>query len=190
MSKADRNFAESLLTLIKHRRSVRRYKPDPVPDEMVEQLLEAGRWAPSANNQQPWAFIVIRDEDIRRQVAQHATYYLARRARVDEAPLLIVLCGQVRSRIYRQFLHGDVGMAGMQIMLQAQALGLGTCWIGGLDRKAIAEILEVPDYLDIVGLLAVGFPDEDPPPTPRKPLSEIAHNDVYHSPTFGEGDAE
>jgi nitroreductase len=179
----DPSFADSLLTLIKSRRSVRSYKPDPVPDEMVAQLLEAGQWAPSANNQQPWAFIVVRDPEVRRQVAQHATYYLARRARVDEAPLLIVLCGQVRSRVYRQFLHGDVGMAGMQIMLQAQ--GLGTCWIGGLNRKAIAEILKVPDYLDIVGVLTVGFPDEDPPPPPRKPLSEIVHEDVYRSLTFG-----
>jgi nitroreductase len=63
---------EALLALLKERRSIRRYRPDPVPDEMVEQLLEAGRWAPSASNRQPWEFIVIHDETIRRQVAQHA----------------------------------------------------------------------------------------------------------------------
>jgi len=170
---------ESLLTLLKGRRSIRRYRPDPVPDEMVEQLLEAGRWAPSASNRQPWAFIVVRDKTILRQVAQHAAYYFIRWAHVAEAPLLIVLCGDARNRIYRRFLHEDVGLAGGQMMLQAKALGLGTCWIGALDREAIAGILKLPDRLEIVGLLTVGFPAEDPPPPPRKLLAQIVHYDVY-----------
>ncbi|MBM4467709.1 MAG: hypothetical protein FJ014_19530 [Chloroflexi bacterium] len=170
---------ESLLALLRSRRSIRRYRPDPVPDEMVEQLLEAGRWAPSASNRQPWAFIVVRDEAIRREVAQHAAFYFIKWAHVGEAPLLIVLCGDARNPAYRRYLHEDVGLAGGQIMLQAKALGLGTCWIGALDRKAVAAILKIPDHLEIVGLLTVGFPAEDPPPTSRKPLSAIAHYDVY-----------
>jgi len=179
---------KSLLALLKSRRSIRRYRPDPVPDEMVEQLLEAGRWAPSASNRQPWAFIAIRDEAVRRQVAQHAAYYFVRWPHVEEAPLLIVLCGDARSRIYRQFLHEDVGLAGGQIMLQAKALGLGTCWIGGLDRKAIASILKIPEHMEIVGLLTVGFPAEDPPPPSRKPLEEIVYYDIYGN-RAGEGGA-
>jgi nitroreductase len=170
---------EALLALLKGRRSIRRYRPDPVPDEMVEQLLEAGRWAPSASNRQPWAFIVIRDEAIRCQVAQHAAFYFIKWAHVGEAPLLIVLCGDARNPAYRRYLHEDIGLAGSQIMLQAKALGLGTCWIGALDRKAIAGILKLPDHLEILGLLTVGFPAEDPPPPPRKPLAEIVHYDVY-----------
>lgn len=169
----------AVLSLLKGRRSIRRYRPDPVPDEMIEQLLEAGRWAPSASNRQPWQFIVVRDEAILKQVAQHAAYYFIRWAHVEEAPLLLVLCGDARNRIYRQFLHEDIGLAGSQIMLQAHALGLGTCWIGGLDRKAIADVLKVPESLDIVGLLTVGFPAEDPEPPARKPLGEIVHYDVY-----------
>jgi nitroreductase len=180
MSQADEHIpSESMLALLKGRRSIRRYRPDPVPDEMVEQLLEAGRWAPSASNRQPWAFIVVRDETIRRQVAQHAAYYFIRWAHVEEAPLLIVLCGDGRNRIYRRFLHEDVGLAGGQIMLQAKALGLGSCWIGALDRKTIADILKLPDRIEIVGLLTVGFPAEDPPPPPRKPMADIVHYDVY-----------
>lgn len=170
---------ESALALLKGRRSIRRYRPDPVPEEMVEQLLEAGRWAPSASNRQPWAFIVVRDEAIRQQVGQHAAYLFLRWAHVAEAPLLIILCGDRRNPVYRQFLHEDVALAGSQIMLQARALGLGTCWIGGLDRKAIAGILEVPDHIEIVGLLTVGFPAEDPEPPPRKSLTQIVHYDVY-----------
>jgi nitroreductase len=170
---------KATLALIRRRRSIRRYRPDPIPDEMVEQLLEAGRWAPSAGNRQPWSIIVVRDEAIRQEVARHAAYYVIRWAHVSEAPLLLVLCGNTRGGPYRAYLHEDVGLAGSQIMLQAEALGLGTCWIGGLDRKAIAGILNVPSYLEIVGLLTVGFPAETPDPTPRKPLPQIVHYDVY-----------
>ncbi len=180
---------ESLLALLKSRRSIRRYRPDPVPDEMIEQLLEAGRWAPSASNRQPWDFIVVRDEAIRQQVAEHAAFYFIKWAQVGEAPLLIILCGNARNRFYRQFLHEDVGLAGGQIMLQAKALGLGTCWIGAMDRKAIAGILKIPEHLEIVALLTVGFPAEDPPPTSRKALSEIAHHDVYGN-RADDGDAK
>jgi nitroreductase len=176
---------ESLLNLLKTRRSIRRYRPDPMPEEMVEQLLEAGRWAPSASNRQPWDFIVVRDEAIRRQVAQQAAYYFIRWAHAAEAPLLIVLCGDRRNPFYRQFLHEDIGLAGGQIMLQAKALGLGTCWIGALDRKAIAGILKLPNHLEIVGLLTVGFPAEDPPPPLRKPLAAIVHYDVYGNQAEG-----
>ena len=178
---------ESLLALLKGRRSIRRYQPDPVPDEMVEQLLEAGRWAPSASNRQPWAFIVVRDEAIRQQVAEHAAFYFIKWAHVAEAPLLIVLCGDTGKRIYRQFLHEDIGLAGSQIMLQAKALGLGTCWLGGINRKAIAATLKLPEHLEVVGLLTVGFPAEDPPPTSRKPLAEIVHYDVYGNRADDEG---
>ncbi|MBC8450515.1 MAG: nitroreductase family protein, partial [Chloroflexi bacterium] len=162
---------EAVLDLLKSRRSIRRYRPDPVPDEMVEQLLEAGQWAPSASNRQPWAFIVVRDEAIRQQVAEHAAFYFIRWAHAAEAPLLIVLCGDARNPAYRRYLHEDIGLAGAQIMLQAKALGLGTCWLGGIDRKAIAATLKLPEHLEVVGLLTVGFPAEDPPPTSRKPLS-------------------
>ncbi len=189
MPQADERISpEALLALLKGRRSVRRYRPDAVPDEMVEQLLEAGQWAPSASNRQPWCFIVVQDEAIRKQVAQHAAYYFIRWAHVAEAPLLIVLCGDRRNPVYRAFLHEDVGLAGGQMMLQAKALGLGTCWIGGLDRKAIADILKTPDDMEIVGLLTVGFPAEDPPPPPRKPLADIVHYDVYGNRAAG-GDA-
>ena len=171
--------AGSTLALLKGRRSIRRYRPDPVPDEMVAQILEAGRWAPSASNRQPWAFIVVRDEEVRRRVAERCAYAFIRWEHAGKAPLLIVLCGDARNPIYRQFLHEDIGLAGGQIMLQAAALGLGTCWIGGLDRRSIAGIIGLPSHMEIVGLLTVGFPAEEPEPRPRNPLSEIVHYDVY-----------
>lgn len=167
------------LALLKGRRSIRRYRPDPVPDELLEQVLTAGQWAASASNRQPWAFVVVRDKALRRAVAQHAAYYFLRWAHVEEAPVLIVLCGNRRNPVYRQFLHEDIGLAGGQMMLQAHALKLGTCWLGGVDREAIGEVLKLPADLEVVGLLTLGYPAEDPPPPARKPLSEIVHYEVY-----------
>jgi nitroreductase len=171
------------MALLKARRSIRRYRPDPVPEEMLEQILEAGRCAPSASNRQPWNFVVVRDQAVLQQVAEHAVYYVIRWAHVREAPLLIVLCGNVKGQ--SQFLGEDIGLAGGQMMLQAKALGLGTCWLGGLDRKAIADTLKLPENLKVVGLLTVGFPAEDPPPTSRKPLEAIVHYDVYGNKAAG-----
>ncbi len=169
----------SVMDLLKGRRSIRSYRSDPVPAHLLEQVLEAGRWAPSASNRQPWAFVVVQDDEIRRQVATHAAYYFVRWAVVEQAPVLIVLCGHRGSRIYHQFLHEDIGLAGGQMMLQAAALGLGTCWIGGLDRKAIAGVLRVPEDWEIVGLLTLGFPAESPRVTNRKPLADLVHHDLF-----------
>jgi nitroreductase len=173
------------LALLKERRSIRRYKADPVPEEMLDQVLEAGRWAPSASNRQPWTFVVVRDEAVRRELARHAAYYFVRWAHASEAPVLIALCGNAKNRVYRRFLHEDVGLAGSQIMLQAKALGLGTCWLGGVDRAAMAQVLKLPEELEVIGLLTLGFPAEDPPPTPRKSLSEIVHYEVYGNKAAG-----
>ncbi len=88
--------------------------------------------------------------------------------------MIIVMCGDAGKRFYRQYLHEDIGLAGSQIMLQAKVMGLGTCWVGGVDaagRKQIAAILKLPEHLEVVGLLTVGFPAEDPPAPPRKPLT-------------------
>ncbi|MGD2205356.1 MAG: nitroreductase family protein [Anaerolineae bacterium] len=166
---------QALLWLMQSRRSIRRYQDRPVPDELIEQMLEAARLAPSAANSQPWRFVVVRDPELRRRVAQHAASYFIRWAHVDEAPLLIVLCGQAG----RTYLHTDVALAGMQLMLQAHVLGLGTCWVGALQRKPLTQLLRVPKEIEIVGLLTVGFPAEQPKPTPRKPLADLIHYDVY-----------
>jgi nitroreductase len=179
--------ADQLLTLMKARRSIRQYQDRDVPEEAIQQILEAGRWAPSASNRQPWHFIVIRQPEIRQAVAEHAAYYFIRWAHVEEAPVIIALCGETGNRVYRQFLHEDIGIAGTQMMLEAAALGLGTCWIGGLDRKAIGDVLKLPDSVELVGLLTLGYPDESPEPPARKPMARIVHYETYGNRAQGEG---
>ncbi len=175
----DQVTPEGVLALLKGRRSIRRYRTDPVPDALLEQVLEAGQWAPSASNRQPWDFIVVRDPQVRKAVAEYARYYFIKWPHVEEAPVIIVLCGDAKNRVYRQFLHEDIGLAGGQMMLQAAALGLGTCWLGGVDKKALGQLLNVPEHIEVVGLLTLGFPAEDPPPPKRKPLADIVHYEVF-----------
>lgn len=175
----DKITPEGVMALLKGRRSIRQYADQPVPDDLLNDVLEAGRWAPSASNRQPWDFIVVRDPEVRAAVAEHAAYFFIKWAHVEDAPVIIALCGDARNPVYRQFLHEDIGLAGSQMMLQAAALGLGTCWVGGLDRDAIGQVLKVPDHVEVIGLLTVGFPAEAPEPPTRKPLAEIVHYDVY-----------
>jgi nitroreductase len=181
MSEERKVSPEALLALFRARRSIRRYRLDPVPQVMIEQLLEAGRWAPSANNLQPWRFIVVQDASIRDQIAQCTHYLGYPRVHLNESPVVIVLCGVERDRVYHEFLNGDVAMAALQMMLQAKTLGLGTCWVGGLNREAVAGLLRIPDPLEVVCLMTVGFPAAEPGPTSRRPLDEILHYDLYGS---------
>lgn len=175
----DKITPDGTMALLKGRRSIRRYQDKPVPDDLLNEVLEAGRWAPSASNRQPWDFIVVRDPEVRAAVAEHAAYFFIKWAHVEEAPVIIALCGDARNPVYRQFLHEDIGLAGSHMMLQAAALGLGTCWLGGVNREAIGQILKVPSQTEVIGLLTLGFPAEDPAPPARKPLAEIVHYDIY-----------
>jgi hypothetical protein len=123
---------------------------------------------------------------IRKQIAQ-CTYYLGDpRVHLNESPALIVLCGVERNRIYHELLNGDVAMAALQMMLQAKALGLETCWVGGLDREAIASLLRIPDPFKVVCLLTVGYSAEEPQPMPCRLLDEIVHHDLYGSGEEGD----
>jgi nitroreductase len=176
----------ALLALLRGRRSIRRYRTDPVPDEMIEQLLEAGRWAPSANNLQPWNFVVVQDPVVRGEISQFTVYSSEPRVHLAESPVLIVLCGVERDRIYHEFLNGDVAMAALQMMLQAKALGLGTCWVGGLNRAAIAGLLRIPESFEVVCLLTVGYPAEVPATSSRRPLDEIVYYELYGRTRQGE----
>lgn len=190
MSEAEQVSPDALLALIRSRRSVRHYQSRSVPDAMVQQLLEAGRWAPSAGNHQPWAFIVVRDRGIIAQLAQHAAYFGDRRANLEAAPLLITVCGQAPRQAGRRPAWGEVSMAGMQMMLQAHALGLGTCWVDGLDREAVGAVLQVPEGVEAVSIISVGFPADRPAETTRRPLFDVVHYDTYGSVTIKESGSQ
>lgn len=164
----------AFLDLAEKRRSVRAYKPDDVPEELLQTVLEAGRLAPSACNKQPWRFIVVRSETGRRALG--AAYA---REWFWKAPLVIAVCilpkeAWTRSHDGKNYAMADGALAMDHLQLAAAELGLGTCWIGAFDPAAAREILGLPDGVEIVGMTPLGFPDVEPNPRARsrRPLGE------------------
>lgn len=136
---------------IKIRKSVRAYDPTPIPDEVLMRVLETGRAAPSANNAQPWHFIVVKNPDKREVLSKRMfTRFLV------ESPVVLVGCGEREKRFHVV----DVSIAMQQMVFAATAEGLGTCWIGDFDDKTIRDLLKIPERYDIVCLLAMGYPRE------------------------------
>ena len=163
---------------IKGRRSIRKYRKDLVPEDFIVKVLDAGRWAPSAGNRQPWTFIVLKDEEVKRRVAEATTYgkFLA------DAPLGIVVVIDPESSPRSGGIE-DGAIATQNMLLAAHALGLGTCWIGSynsLYEKEVKEILSIPENKRVLSIISIGFPAETPMKT-RKELEEIMFKDKYGS---------
>jgi nitroreductase len=159
------------MQVIKKRRSIRRYKPDPVPEEVLNQVLEAAKIAPSAGHRQPWHFIIVKDNDIKKnlRISSWAT----------EAPVVIVGCADTQERSEPKCLV-DVAIAFEHIVLAAANFGLGTCWIGLLGAdETIKKILGIPEHVRVVAVTPLGYPDETPVMKLRKSLSEIVHYERF-----------
>ena len=166
---------------IKTRRSVRKYKTTPVDDKLVEQVLEAARWAPSWANTQCWRFVVVRDGGIQARLAEALGSNPATEA-VRSAPVVIVACAVLGRAGFRQgqpttdkgdWFMFDVALAMQNLVLAAHSLGLGTVHVGSFDAKKAASILGVPQGFCVVSMTPLGYPDQEPAVRPRRALSEI-----------------
>lgn len=171
--------------LVRKRRSVRRFKPDPVPDEMIRSCVEAARLAPSAENVQPWRFVAVRTPEQRARLAEAAfsgIYAFTRWA--AEAPAIVAMSARLDFLANRigahlqgtQYYLLDLGIAGEHLMLRAVELGLGGCWIGWFDAKRAGRALGIPRGERLTSLFALGFPAEEPeelPPKKRRTIEEI-----------------
>ncbi len=165
---------------IKGRRSVRRYRSEPIPNELVEKMLDAARWAPSGGNIQPWKFIVVNDKNLLEITRKVSPGYLG------DAPLAILVCSdkekeyRVGGALGRDYLSvSDCSMAVENILLAAYALGLGTCVVKSFSRIAVKELLEIPEGIEPELLVIMGYPEHVPTPPPRSPLQEIAYLNKY-----------
>lgn len=165
---------DELVQFLLSRRSIRRFRPEPVDMEVVKKVLDVARYAPSAGNRQPWVFIVITDKELKSKLAKIHQWAKP----LDEAPLgIAVACDKNVSPDSHQV---DCANAAMYIMLAAHALGLGTVWINTLKHvEEVQKLLNLPQNLIPVALLALGHPAESPPPKHRKSLSEIAFVNAY-----------
>ena len=167
-----------ILEVIRKRQSVRSYQDKKIPEDLLRQVLEAGRLAPSASNKQNRKFIVVKDEDLRKKLVPACK----NQKFVGEAPVVIVGCATDPDYVMTCGEHSysiDLTIALDHMSLEAASLGLGTCWIGAFYQDQVKEILGVPENVRIVVLMSVGYPKELGSKTGRKPLSEIVCYDKY-----------
>jgi len=163
------------LELLKSRRSIRKYKNKPVEEEKIQKCLEAARWAPSASNKQPWEFLIVTDEKVRMKLSEIHPYAKF----VSESPVVFVPL--TNPEVHQKYHMSDTALATMQYMIEAHSLGLGTCWagvIGASLEPEIKELLGVPDNLNVLGLVATGYANEEPTRT-RKELEDLVHYEKY-----------
>ncbi len=198
---------------IKKRRSIRKFKPDPIPEEKIRLLLESARLAPSGTNTQPWRFIVVKDDDTKRELQEAAH----NQRHIKSAPVIIVCCADLKAfkefpervdeliesgalpertrEVFIPYLKkgmstvtkdalmiaaaANVAIAVEHIVLQAVEIGLGTCWVRWYEDNKIKEILDIPKHVEVMALLPVGVPDEEPVPRPRLNLDKIVYNEKY-----------
>ena len=173
----------SVLEVIEKRRSIRKYKPEPVSDEKLKYVLEATRLAPSWGNRQCWKYIIVTDETLRNELIERASPPPAEgrpirpRDWIAQAPIIIVGCADPTksgNKERKEYYLLDMGISMEHMMLAAAEQGLGTCWIGGgFDETVVKEALSIPKEIRVVALTPLGYPDEITEPKPRKTLEEI-----------------
>ena len=159
---------EKLLEFIKHRRSIRSFEKADIAEDAIEMILEAGRWTPSASNRQPWEFIVIKDKEILKNIASNAMYGNF----VKRAPMAIAIVG--KKIISPNWYVVDTSLVTMNMMLMAWSLGIGTCWIGSMDREQAKKILKLNEDDYLLTILPFGYiKGSIPNPSMRKSMEEI-----------------
>jgi len=180
----------AFLDLVKHRKSVRDFLDVPVEREKIMACLEAARLAPSACNSQPWKFIVVDDRQLKNKLCDAAfggIYSVNSFCRM--APVMVVVVSEKSRFLARiggmfrgtKFYLIDIGIAIEHFVLQAEELGLGTCWIGWFDERAVKPILNIPPRKKLDILIALGYYDEAKVRSEhgREPMNEIASFNSY-----------
>ena len=162
---------KSFQQLVQNRRSIRKYLEKPVEREKVLTCLEAARMAPSADHVQPWRFLVIDEPELKKKVTDEVFSGIYSKTKfAAKAPVIIVMLAKldvVANRIGKQiqgihYYFIDMGIAGEHIVLQAEELGLGTCWIGWFSTRKTRKLLNIPRKYKIVSLLSIGYKESRP----------------------------
>ena len=158
----------SLFDVILSRRSIRSYENKEIPQEILNQILEAGRQAPSAANRQPFRFVVVTDSEAKNEFSKSLFG-----KHIKNAPLVIVGCANEKSVLTGKWAVVDTTIALQNIVLAAWAFGIGSCWIGSFSEEKVKGLLEIPNNWKVVALLTLGYPAEQPKAKNRKPFEEL-----------------
>jgi nitroreductase len=162
------------LECIKARTSVRSYKPDPIPEVLLNKILEAAVNAPSAGNMQDWEFVIVKDSGNRKALSDAAQGQIF----VAQAPVVIVVCSDLKrisaaygSRGENLYSIQDTAAAVQNIMLAACDLGLGTCWVGAFREDKVRSLLSLPEHVRPLAIIPMGYPSS----IPKKPKRSDGH---------------
>jgi len=176
------------MEIIKGRRSIRRYQDQEIPEEALNQVLEAIRWSPSWANTQCWEVIVIKDSGIKQKLQEILSAGNPATKAIGEAPVVIALCGKLERAGYKKgqstTKHGDwfmfdLGIATQGLCLAAHNLNLGTVIVGLFDHDKAKDILKVPEGYEAVALVPLGYPTQEVSTPPRKEIGEFVHYDTF-----------
>jgi nitroreductase len=162
---------QEVLDLIKSRRSRRKFAAREVDQSLVEAVLEAGRWAPSGQNNQPWRFVVVRDEGVKARLAGFTHYGKI----IENAPVVIPVFIHLPSMYNETKDHQSMGACLQNMLLAAEALGLGAVWLGEILKNAegVREALGLGSELALMAVVAMGWPAAGNEQSQRKPLDEL-----------------
>lgn len=160
-----------ILNIIENRRSIRRFTDDPVPEAVVNKILEAGRWAPSGLNNQPWRFAVVTDVSLIKKISTLTRYSWI----VKSAKVLIAVFLDNEASYHRIKDAQAVGACLQNMLLEIHSLDLGGVWLGEIIKsdQQIRKILGLGDTLELMAVIAIGHPDEKPKKVKRKALQEL-----------------
>ena len=171
-----------ILEAIKQRRSIREYTNKHVPDEIIDQLLDAATWAPSAGNVQPWEFVVVKDAETKEKLFQAS----GNQKSVATAPVVIVVCVDLNrakqgygKRGETLYCIQDTAAATQNILLVTHTLGLGTCWIGAFEEKEVAKTVDAPKNVRPLVMIPVGYGAKTGKVRSQRPQNEVVHHEKF-----------
>jgi nitroreductase len=176
------NGSLDIFKTIKERRSIRSFTSETVSDEAVKQLIDVGRYAPSAGNTQPLELVVVKDQKIKQLLTLAALNQMF----IQKAPIVFVVCADItRSRMHygdrgeKLYSIQDTAAATENILLTAHELGLATCWIGAFHEEAVADAIKAPKNTRPVAIIPVGHPAEKPSAPKRRAVDDFVHYETF-----------
>jgi len=178
----------TIMQAITDRRSVRRYKDTPVPGEALADILQAVQWSPSWANTQCWEVVVVSEQSVKEELLNTLSPKNPASLAMVAAPVVLAVCGRVKqSGYYKEtpvtrfgdWMFYDLGLATQNILLAAASHGLGTVVVGAFDHDGVRSILVLPEGIEAVTLIPLGYPDHSPGPPQRRSVEDFTHYNTF-----------
>lgn len=184
-----------IMKVIHERQSIRKYREEDIPEEILIEIVEAARRSPSWANTQTWRFIIVKDKGIKEELSKTLSEKNPAKEAIRKAPVVLCLVSQkgvagfsrgIPRTSKGDYYMFDAGIAMEHVVLAAWNFGLGTCHVGAFNHEEAERILGVPESFTIVAMTPIGYFDEKPNFTPRKPLKEITFLNRFGNPYIRE----